>query len=331
MSHRVRAAVLLATGALLAAAGPVLHFAVLPAVRVAPWDPDSTTVSTGQGHYLDPTTGAPGIGLVTATQHIQGDPVLGKREHLAVWTITTRVDTPTTQNLTDARQALSYTVDRWTFDRVTNLYVACCGADTGRGADAYLKFPFNADASEYQLWDPEAGQAFPAQLVGTRELDGHTFNAYVQTVPPTRIGTVSVPPGVLGVASKAPTVQAEEWYQNPQTLTLVDQETGTPVSQTSHEIITLRMPGQPTRTATALDVTLRTNQDTEQQLVNQASGQATGLRLLGGDVPWLLTGVGVLLALFAGIGLRRRATSTGPDAQEPSPTGGEQPAVTEGA
>ncbi|WP_370116478.1 DUF3068 domain-containing protein [Streptacidiphilus sp. MAP12-33] len=331
MSQRVRAAVLLTCGGLLAAAGPVLHFAVLPAVRVAPWDPDSTTtsVSIGDAHYLDPATGAAGAGQVTAVQHIQGDPVLGKREHLAVWTITTRVDTPATIGLTDARLALSYTTNRWTFDRVTNTFVACCGADTGPDADAYLKFPFHADATSYQMWDPEAARAFPAYLVGTRVLDGHTFNAYTQTIKPMRIGYVSVPPGLLGLTSKAATVQAEEWYQNPQTLTLVDQETGTPVSQTSHEIITLRAPGALIDKVTVLDADLRTTQDTEQQLVDQASGQAMGLSLLEGPVPWLVTGLG---AVIAAVGvLRLRPRRGGAAAAEPDPAAEEQPAVPEGA
>ena len=307
MSKRASAAVLLASGVLLAAAGPVLHFAVLPAVRVAPWDPDSTTVSTGQGRYIDPTTGGPGTGLVTVTEHIQGDPVVGKRHHAAVWTITTRVDTPTTLNLTDPRQALQLSVHRWTFDRVTNQYLPCCNSDTGQGADAYRKFPFHADALNYQLWDPEAGRAFPAQLDGTRTIEGHTFNAYTQTIPLIRIGTVAVPPGVLGVASKDATVEAEEWYQNPMTLTLVDPETGTPVSQSTHEIVTLRMPGDPTHSATALDVTLKTTQDTEQQLVDRAGGQAAGLALLEGPVPWLFTALGVVLAGLGGLRLRGRS------------------------
>jgi hypothetical protein len=335
LSHRVSAAVLLVSGVLLAAAGPVLHFDVLPAERVAPWDPDSTTVSTGQGRYLDPTTGAPGTGLVTVTEHIQGDPVVGKRHHAAVWTITTRVDTPNTLALTDARQALQLGVHRWTFDRVTNQYVSCCGADTGQGADAFRKFPFHADALTYRLWDPEAGRAFTAQLDGTRTIDGHTFNAYLQTIPLTKVGTIAVPPGVLGVASKDATVEAEEWYQNPHTLTLVDPETGTPVSVTTHEIVTLQLPGDPRHSATALDVTLRTTQDTEQQLVNQATGQATGLTLHEGPLPWLVTALGVLLAAFGGIRLRRRTApgtpSAQPDPETPAQAPVGRPPVAEGS
>jgi hypothetical protein len=335
LSQRVRAAVLLATGVLLAAAGPVLRLAVLPAVRVAPWDPDSTTVSTGQGRYLDPTTGAPGTGLVTVTEHIQGDPAVGRRHHAAVWTITTRVDTPSTLALTDARQALQLSVHRWTFDRVSNRYVPCCGADTGRGADAFRKFPFHADALSYQLWDPEARRAFPAQLDGTRTIDGHSFNAYVQTIPPTEVGSLAVPPGVLGVASKDTTVEAQEWYQNPQTLTLVDPETGTPVSVTTHEIVTLRLPGDPRHSATALDVTLRTTQDTEQQLVDRANGQATGLSLLEGPVPWLITALGAVLSPLGALGLLRRGTpvaqSAPPSAEAPAQATLARPPSTEGS
>jgi hypothetical protein len=327
LSKRVSAAVLLASGALLVAAGPVLHFAVLPAVRVAPWDPDSTTVSTGQGRYLDPTTGAPGTGLVTVTEHIQGDPAVGARHHAAVWTITTRVDTPSTLGLTDARQALQLSVHRWTFDRVSNQYTPCCGGDTGQGADAFRKFPFHAGALIYRLWDPEAGRAFTAQLDGTRTIDGHSFNAYVQTIPLTEVGTVAVPPGVLGLASKDATVEAEEWYRNPQTLTLVDPETGTPVSVTTHEIVTLRLPGDPRHSATALDVTLRTTQDTERQLVDQATGQATGLALLEGPVPWLVTALGAVLAGVGGLRLRRRARPDGPSPREGSAAPAQPPAA----
>ncbi|RAG83733.1 hypothetical protein DN069_20780 [Streptacidiphilus pinicola] len=329
MSKRASAAVLLASGALLVAAGPVLHDAVLSAVRVAPWDPDSTTVSTGQGRFIDPTTGGPGTGLVTVTETIKGDPVVGRKHHAAVWTITTRVDTPKTIDLADARQALQLSVHRWTFDRVSNRYVPCCGADTGQGADAFRKFPFHADALVYQLWDPTAGRAFPAQLDGTRVLEGHTFNVYTQEIKKLRVGTVAVPASVLGLPSDQGTVEAEEWYENPQTLTLVDQETGTPVSQTTHEIVTLQMPGDPTHSATALDVTLRTDQDTEERLIKQATGQAAGLALLEGPVPWLLTALGVVLAGVGGLRLRgpRARRAQAPAGAQPDPVAPQQPAV----
>jgi Porin PorA len=307
--RRTRGTVLLVTGVLLAALGPVVRWYVLPTLLATPLNPDSTVVTTGTGLYLDRSTGQTRSGPITVTRHIQGDPTLGNRVHAAVWTITTRVDSSATISLDDPRQALQYSVHRWTFNWATNQYVACCGSDSGQGADAYIKFPFDATAPTYRLWDPTAARAFPTELQGTRTLDGHSYNEYTTTVPRQVIGTTQAPAAVVGLPAKDGLVTVDEWYENPQTMTLVDPATGSPVAVTTHEIVTLQLPGDPTHVATALNVTLRTPPATEEALVANSARLDTTLRLLRGWVPWLGSAAGLIIAAF---GIRALLVGSGP-------------------
>ncbi|MGW7003569.1 DUF3068 domain-containing protein [Streptomyces sp. NPDC054933] len=321
--RRIVAFLALGLGVFLAALGPLLRWYVLPSVQLAPYDQDFTDISTGTGHYLDQSTGRLAWGQITVTRHTLGDAGAGRSVGKAVWDISTRVDTPRTSKLADARQAFSLSVHRWVFDRHTIRSRTCCGGDTGAGADGYLKYPFSAGHRSYQVWDGTAGKAYRADFTGTRTLYGRSFNQYTMRVPATRIGTMRVPPSVVGLKPGADPVTVEEWYSNPEAVNLVDPLTGAPAGGSSHQIITLRLPGSPRTAATALDVELRSTPETEKALVDAFKAKHDGLALLTGPVPYVLLGVGAIGAAVGGVLLRRhKAVQQAPLATGPLPVGG---------
>lgn len=303
--RRIVALLALGGGIFLLALGPLLRWYVLPHVQVAPYDEDFTDVSTGPGRYLDQSDGRMRQGVLTATRHTLGDAGAGRAAHKAVWDVSIRLDTPETANSPDARQAFNLSTHRWVFDRHTNQATTCCGGDTGVGADAYVKYPFDSGHRSYRVWDPTAGRAFRAEFTGTRMLYGRTFNQYTMAVPPTRIGTLRVPASVVGQPGQG-LVTVEEWYADPASVNLVDPLTGAPVAGSSHQVVTLRLPGAATAAATALDVDLHTTPATEKALFDSVRQRHDGLAFLTGPVPYLLTALGAG-GVAAGLVLLRAA------------------------
>jgi hypothetical protein len=321
--RRILPFLLLGSGMFLLALGPLLRWYVLPRVQVAPYDINTTNVTTGTGSYLDPSTGRSTVGRLTATRHILGDAGAGQRAGKAVWNISTRLDTARTVKNPDARQALDLSVHRWVFDRHTNEATTEHGGDTGLGANAYLKYPFDAGRGPYRLWDSTAGRAFTAYYTGTRRLYGRTLNEYTTRVDQwVRTGTRPVPGAVVGRPGKK-LVDAEEWYRNPEQVNWVDPRTGSPVGGHSHQMVALRAPGS-TRNHVVLDVEFRSTPPSMKKLVRFISAKATGLELLSGPAPYGLMALGAVGAV-AGVALLRRlgtppATPTWP--QAPAATAG---------
>jgi hypothetical protein len=315
--HRILPLLLLGIGMFLLALGPLLRWYVLPRVQVAPYDINATDVTTGQGRYLDPASGKLARGTLTATRHTLGDAGAGERTGMAVWDISTRLDTAQTLKNPDARQALDLSVHRWVFDRHTNRATTAHGGDTGIGANAYLKYPFDAGKGSYRLWDSTAGRVFTARYTGTHRLFGHTLNEYTTKVDSwVRIGTRTVPGVVVGQPGKR-FVEAEEWYRNPEAVNWVDSRTGTPVGGHSHQMVALRAPGS-TKNHLILDVELRSTPASMKKLLDFAAGKAAGLDVLSGPAPFALAALGAV-GTVAGVVLLRRRPDDGEAATLPLP------------
>ncbi|MDJ0347199.1 DUF3068 domain-containing protein [Streptomyces sp. H10-C2] len=312
--RRIVAVLIVGLGVFLLVLAPMLRWFVLPRVQVAPYDMDFTDVSSGPGSYLDPTTGKVTTDTLTVTRHLLGDAEAGRQAGKAVWDVSTRLDTSRTVHLADARQALNLSTHRWVFDRHTTASSDCCGGDTAIGAEAYLKYPFNTGRRAYLVWDATAGKSFPAEFTGTRRLYGQTFNEYTLKVdPPVRVGTMRVPPSVVGLPAGKDLVTVEEYYSNPASVNLVDSRTGAPVAGSSHQIITLRLPGSDKVAATVLDVQLHSTPQTEKALVDKFRTKHDGLAMLAGPLPvgtlvlGVLCTVGGFLLLLRGRAARSRA------------------------
>lgn len=291
---------------------PVLYFWALPRVEVAPLDIDSFDVSVGTGTYLDPATGKESSpSRITVTRHVVGDVAEAKRTGYAVWDIAIRTDTPATLTSPDARQAYSFSVDHWAFDRHTNEPVACCGITPTVDGEAYMKFPFNLGKHDYAVWDATAMEAYVAHFDGTQKVDGHELYRFVGAVQPVRIGSISVPGGVVGLAG-SDTVAADEYYANPREVTLVDPITGAPVEGSSHLHITLRPPGGATDAVVALDVDVASDPATIATTSKRADDDDSRLALVSTTLPLASLALGAV-ATLAGVavavaGAARRRT-----------------------
>lgn len=281
---------------------PVLYFWALPRVQVAPLDIDSFDVSVGTGTYLDPATGKESTpARITITRHVVGNIAEAKRTGYAVWDIATRTDTPATLTSPDARQAFSFSVDHWAFDRHTNEPVACCGITPTVDGEAYMKFPFNLGKHDYAVWDATAMEAYVAHFDGTQKVNGHKLYRFVGAVQPVRIGSIPVPGGVVGL-SNPDTVAADEYYANPREVTLVDPITGAPVEGSSHLHITLRPPGGATDAAVALDADVASDAATIATTSKRAADDGSRLTLVSTTLPLASLALGALASL-AGAGL----------------------------
>ncbi|MEU3465726.1 DUF3068 domain-containing protein [Streptomyces sp. NPDC006733] len=293
--RRIVAFLALGAGIFFLVLAPMLRWYVLPQVQVAPYDMDFTDVSSGPGTYLDPDTGKLTQDTLTVSRHLLGDAEAGRKAGKAIWDVSTRLDTSRSVHLADAREAFNLSTHRWVFDRHTTVSSGCCGGDTAIGADAYLKYPFDTGHRTYRVWDATAGRSFPAEYTGTRRLYGRTFNEYTLKVdPPVRIGTMRVPPSVVGLPAGKDLVTVDEYYANPAAVNLVDSLTGAPVAGSSHQIITLRLPGSDRTAATVLDVRLHSTPETEKALVDKFRGKHDGLAALKGPLPVGTLVLGVL-------------------------------------
>jgi hypothetical protein len=293
---------------------PVLRFWALPRVQVAPLDIDSYDVSVGNGTYLDPATGKDtGPARITITRHVLGDVAEAKSTGYAVWDIATRTDTPATLPNPDARQAFSFSVDHWAFDRHTNQPQACCGFSPTVDGDAYMKFPFDLGKHDYVVWDATAMEAYIAHFDGTQKVNGHTLYRFVGAVQPVKVGTISVPGTVVGFSTSY-TVAADEYYANPREVTLVDPITGAPVEGTSHLHVTLRPPGGAVDAVTALDVDVASDAATVAATSKRAADDDSRLDLVSTTLPLASLALGALASLAgAGIAVSARRRTRRPD------------------
>ncbi|GAA1988103.1 DUF3068 domain-containing protein [Catenulispora subtropica] len=296
---------------------PLLRIWVLPRVELAPLDIDSTDVSVGTGTYLDPATGKEaGPAQITITRHVLGDVADGEHTGYAVWDVATRTDTPATISAPDPRQAFSFSVDRWVFDRHTDAPKPCCAdtvpiPDLPAAGTAYLKFPFELGKHDYEVWDATAKQYYVAHFDGTQTVDGRLLYRFAGTVPAVRIGSISVPGGVVGLTT-SDVVAADEYYANPREITLVDPMTGAPIEGSSHLRVTLRAPGGTADAAVALDVDVSSTAATIAATSDRADRDDARLALVTTTLPLAASGLGTA-AVLTGVGMAVRGRSRRPD------------------
>jgi hypothetical protein len=291
---------------------PLLRFWALPRVELAPQDIDSTDVAVGTGTYLDPATGKEaGPAQITVTRHVLGDVAETRRTGYAVWDVATRTDTPATSTAPDPRQAYSFSVARWVFDRHTNAPKACCGSDPPVVGDAYMKFPFDLGKHDYVVWDATAMQSYVAHFDGTEEVGGHMLYRFVGAVPPVRIGSISVPAGVVG-RTGSDYVAAEEYYANPREVTLVDPVTGAPVEGSSHLHVTLRPPGGRADAVVALDADVSSDPATIATTSQRAARDDSRLAFVSTTGPLASLGLGTA-AVLTGVAVAVRGRPRRPD------------------
>jgi Porin PorA len=194
-----------------------------------------TDVSYFSAAQLEELTGV----TMRATNTVEGDVAAAKAagaSHVAVWRSFTAVEDVTN------RQPFSYDSQMLAFDRSNGLLLNCCGNFIGSDHNLHLSgqgylWPFSAGQHSYQVYETTLKKPVVARFVGTGDTDGTSTYRYAIHVPPTQIGTQTLPAALLGLPGTEVTLA--EFYAVDKTY-WVDPVTGAPLQVTETERLTLR-------------------------------------------------------------------------------------------
>jgi hypothetical protein len=286
------------------AGAAILRFVVAPDVIAAPIEEDgepytATSVATGTATLLNQQTGETVAGVpVTATRTVTAD-VEASTDDVAVWDVNV-----VTTNDADGSE-LSATADRVSFDRESSEAVS--GFDQAVNGQAVehagisYKFPFDAEQVSYDYFDTTTQQAWPADFVGTEDIENVETYHYTQTVEPTKIGEVDVPGALL--QQDAPTVTLDRIYSVTRDF-YVEPTTGTIVRGDEHSTQTLQTPDGSV-TVPAFDAELTFDEATIAERVADAEDAKDDIRLVKNTLP-LAGAIGGTLLVLGGAALLRR-------------------------
>ena len=314
--HPLTGFILVVVGVFCLTLAPLVPWYVLPRLEQTPENIDTTNETIATGRVFD-GTGLKGPIQFTISTTLVGRVDAGQPPGVAVWDLSTQVDTPDTVNLHDPRYAMSWLTERLVFDRHTNEPVHCCGETPVHQGNAFLKFPFNVAQGTYQYWNPQVRKAFPVSYAGSVTLEGHTLYRFTGTVPPTKSGTLDLPGSLIGLPQEPGMVHTDEYYADTGDVLLIDPLSGSPVSVTQHPVTTVRLPGGTKDLLTLSTLTVAPTADSVHTLLQQAISGDSELTLIQSDAPigllvlgFVVTVLGVV-QLILGQRRARRAPSPG--------------------
>jgi hypothetical protein len=211
--------VLVAVGLVLVFMAPLARWYVAPRVKKLPLDIYNRAVSDGTGSYLDPNKGFAVVGPVKLQDiHIVKGDVSAGSATVAVW------DSFDSTLDVENHKELSFSIDRYTFDRRSAEGVDCCGQNQKRTGSLTLTFPFGTQKRGYLWWDTTAEKAFPIAYQGSLVVDGLAVYRFHQTIQPMIINHLTLPGKLVGEPD-AQSVTLEWWYR-ADTDVLVEPVTG---------------------------------------------------------------------------------------------------------
>lgn len=294
---------LLGLGVFLLVLAPMLAWYVEPRAKRTPIDIDQTTILKGQGKFFDQgALETKDDQTLTITRRVLGNVAESEKHDLAIWDVSTTIDTPQTLPLKDPRKSLQWETERWVTDRETTKSVHCCGeAPVQVKGDAYLKFPFDVEERTYRWWDGTLGDAVAVRYSGRAKVHGYEGLRFTGKVEPTKAGKRQVPGRLVGQPD-TPQVIAEEWYSNHGIELIVDQATGRILRAAIGPRMTLRAPGGDKDEAVLLE-SKRVVFDKKTQLaqVKQAKADSGQLKMVGSTAPIASGGAGAALAVAGGL------------------------------
>ncbi|MEU4641070.1 DUF3068 domain-containing protein [Micromonospora sp. NPDC023814] len=302
-----------APGAVLVAAGTFLivgAFAtplyVAPALVKVPLDQSSVTYSKAENAtVLDFGTLSERSNVnLTAVRAVRGDVGAGNKDR-AVFNVGVRVTD-------EADKEITVSTDRVALDRRTAEAVACCAEDINgtpfKHKGLTYTFPFGTEKKTYQYFDNSARQAYPAQYVGTEELQGLTVYRFEMTVEPIKISEIKVPGNLLG--STEPMASAGRYYANKRTL-WVEPDSGVIVKGREEQLQTLRDAAGVDKIK-IISATLAFTEETQKQQAKVAKNARQQINLLTLVVPIALGVLGLLLValgVFQAIRANRKGSA----------------------
>jgi hypothetical protein len=260
-----------------------------------------TTLLGSNVSYFSPSLVKPVTGAtMRVTDTVKGDGA-ASTSSTAVWNEFTYL-----YDVTNAK-VFQYSTRRAAFDRRTSQLIMCCGANIGgnakiqqTGLSGYV-WPFNTQKTTYQVFDTTLLKPMPYTYEGTGTIHGISVYRFVEQVPPTQAGTLTVPGSLVG--SSQSSITLPQYYTATNT-DWVDPVTGAILNVTESQQQVLR-DATGAHTLLLFDGTLAMTPQSIQQAVNLDKDGRNKLNLLQVVVP-LVAGVLGIAALVTGILLARR-------------------------
>lgn len=319
MPRRAVGLSLLSIGAILLGAALAVQLFLVPTMVRLPLDQTgSTTVSDENASYFNTGELEQLEGYVEANVDVQGDPLDdAATDDVAVWHAGTAITDEDGELVTPPTTLVVC------LDRKTAVSVACDSAQLN-DEDAEIEgltvtFPIGTERRDYEVWNSNAGAAFPAEYVGEEKLEGLTVYRFEHSIPEQVIDQREVPSSFAG-GTESGNVTADVVFSNDRTL-FVEPTSGSIVSATERPSIQLRGPDGATG-ITLLSAELAPSDEAVQEKVASASDSRDRINLVSGTLPLALLGIGLLLValgVFLLLRTRRRTPGRHEVAAEPQP------------
>ena len=276
---------------------------------------ETATLVADNASYFDATTLSERSPVtLQATYTIKGDGPAGNSS-TAVWNEFSYVYDVTNHYQVQIQSR------RFAFDRKTAQLVQCCGeAVNGKptvqtGVLGYV-FPIGTKKQTYDLFDITLNKPVPFVYTGTTTVNGISAYVFTNNVPPTQIGTLTVPGSLVN--STASSVTAPEYYSNHVTYD-VDPTTGALIDVNEHDVQTLDSPGTTTPVLTLINSDLVMTPASVTQVVGLDNNGRNELTLLNLILPIVLGVVGAIVLVVGLLMLRQRHEDVEPGPTTPAP------------
>lgn len=320
--------VLVGLGAFLVVLALMVRFYAYPQLAVAPENPDSVTNLTAEDATIFDTATLSEITTdLAVTSLTVGD---AEAQAEAPDGVVTWVNSSSTTRSDGT--ILSRGKEMAPTDDVSGEAVNCCGSfeEVAEGEEEAVereglvyKFPFNTQKQDYDFWDADTRQAYPATYTGTDDLNGVETYTFVQEVPRTQTGTIELPADLLGEEGEDNLV-ADMMYSNTRTF-WIEPNTGAVLDRTEELNNSIAYDG--TDRITTTSATVHFTEEQVKQGTDDYGPLATQLGLLRTTAPLVLGILGILL-LVAGLFVTRRKPSSSEPATRKADTTPQQPAPT---
>jgi Porin PorA len=286
---------------------------------------ETATLQASNASYFSETALTERTGVtMEATYTIKGNASAGNSS-TAVWNEYSYVYDQTNH------QVVQQMTRTFAFNRKTGQLVDCCGASVNgdktvrqTGLVGYV-FPMGTQKQTYQVFDTTLKKTMPFVYSGTANVDGIQAYEFVENVPPTQIGSVTLPGSFVKMAAASVTLGE---YDAEHLIYYVDPETGALVNVNEQQSTTLRTSAAAAPSLVGFDADLIATPASVTQIVALDSNGRNELSLLQTVLP-LVFGIVGAVALIAGVflSLRRREDAAAIDdvSHEAVPADSERP------
>ncbi|MGN9836988.1 DUF3068 domain-containing protein [Nonomuraea sp. H19] len=300
--RRTPVLVLVAVAVFLVVSAGLVRFWVAGRILAAPANQYAVTKLQATGaQYFSVADGKVVTADLSMLITTRGDVAQATDSHV-VWDEFTVVD-----DVTNGKEQISISERRSAFDRRTGVGVNCCDVSVNKQpvqleGQVYL-YPIGVEKKTYKFYNQTAKRAFDATFVGEDTVNGLPVYKFQQKVPPTKVGTITVPGALFGLEDEGD-VQLDRWYEGVDTH-YVEPTTGAPIKQEVSRNETLKTQDGVERSK-ALVANVTFTPDTVAELVRKATTAKNQITLLKVTIPVALLALGLLVFGVAVFVARRR-------------------------